>query len=145
MAKRGPKPKTARTARRRANDVAGMWDPPPHLDGEALAAWHHLVALLAAAGNLERTDPILVESYALNVAILRKAREAIDEFGVTQINSKGTSIANPACAVANAATMRLKAIIESLGLCPATSKYAALKSGGSASGSKWDGLLGVIG
>lgn len=143
MAKRGPKSKGARTSGP-ATDANARWEAPGHLDGEARTAWEHLVGLLRAAGNLDRTDPVLVEMYAINVSLLREAQRSIQADGLTMMTAMGTPKANPACAVANAASMRLKAIVEALGLCPATAKYAAAKAG-VRSGSKWDGILGVVG
>lgn len=152
MAKRGPKPKTALTDRPRPSapgDDDGRWCVPDHLEGddEAVKAWAHVVGLLAAAGNLDRTDPVMVEAYAINVSMLRAARHAVVTDGPTVMNGGGGISANPACAVVNSATMRIKAIVNDLGLCPSTSKYAAAPAphGDQSAGGKWDGMLGVVG
>jgi len=140
--KRGPKPKTAPAARRPPAPPSG-WEPPESLTGEAEAAWRHVVALLDADGNLGRTDPTLVECYAVNVAILRMAREEL-QYGLTTLNGAGVPVAHPALAAVNSASMRIKAIISDLGLCPATSKYAADQGGESTTRAedKWGGLVG---
>lgn len=158
--KRGPKPRTAHTAPRPAAEPSeprdgasvdarppGRWDPPAHLSGdaEALAAWRHAVEMIGQAGNLDRTDPTLVEAYAVNVSLLRAARSEVQSKGVLVENRFGADVPNPALAVVNSATMRLKAIIGDLGLCPASSKYAAAATGAPPEGGKWDGLLGVVG
>jgi P27 family predicted phage terminase small subunit len=145
MAKRGPKTRTTRTARPKPAAADG-WEPPVYLTGESEAAWRHVVGQLRAAGNLDRTDPTLVECYAVNVALLRRAREAVDSDGVTLLNGAGVPAPHPAVAVMNSATMRIKAIINDLGLCPASSKHAAAVGGGEAEqGDKWAGMLGVAG
>jgi P27 family predicted phage terminase small subunit len=144
MEKRGPKPRTAaQSGRKRGIDAA--WRPPARLRGEARKAWVHVVGLLAAAGNLDRTDPTLVEAYAVNVALMRQACEAIDTDGLTVANGGGGISPNPACAVLNSATMRLKAIVNDLGLCPASSKHAAGKGGTPNRSSKWGDELGIVG
>jgi P27 family predicted phage terminase small subunit len=144
VARRGPKPRTARTARPKATDPAG-WEPPGHLAGEAEAAWRHVVALLARAGNLDRTDPTLVEAYAINVDLLRAAGLALSQDGITLLNGAGVPVAHPAVATVNSATMRLKAIISDLGLCPASSKHAAGKADATPRDSRWAGFFDVVG
>lgn len=144
MPRRGPKPLTPRTARPRPPSAAPAWDPPAHLTGEAEAAWRHVVGLLASAGNLERTDPTLVEAYAINVALLRQAQAEVTTKGAFVPGRFGT-VENPALPTINSATMRVKAIINDLGLCPASSKFAATNASSNPStASKWDGLLGVV-
>src|SRR4051794_7414369 len=124
MGKRGPKVKPITAVRPVSVAVSSdSWDCPAHLTGEARVAWDHVVALLDAAGNLGRTDPTLVEAYAVKRAMLRAAHEAIGKDGTTTTNGAGALVLHPAVAIVNSATMRLKAIINDLGLCPATSKY----------------------
>lgn len=121
------------------------WKKPPHLKGDAAKAWIHVVRLLSEAGTLEITDPVLVETYAVNVQSLRDAHRAITEQGLTQKSDRGPRV-HPATNVMNMASMRIKSIVESLGLCPATSKFSAAKTDGRPGESdKWDGLLGVVG
>lgn len=103
-------------------------------------AWRHVVSLLRETGNLEKTDPTLVEAYALNVAMMRQASAELSH-GVTVENSHGTTVAHPACAILNAATMRIKAIVNDLGLCPSTSKFANAPDATQAD--KWSDLLSV--
>jgi P27 family predicted phage terminase small subunit len=120
----------------------GAWEPPDHLSDVSREAWRHVVGLLDAAGNLDRTDPMLVEMYATNVAMLRDAQKALEESGAV-VEGRWGPLTNPACGVVNMASMRLKAIINDLGLCPASSKRAAGKSEATVA-NKWDGLLGVV-
>jgi P27 family predicted phage terminase small subunit len=117
------------------------WEPRRELTGDARAAWRHVVGLLREAGNLDRTDPNLVEAYALNVELMRQAKRVIKAKGVVLTTGRGAIISNPACAILNSASMRLKAIVNDLGLCPASSDKAA--GNAAKSDSKWDGLLGI--
>src|SRR3712207_6522699 len=124
MPKRGPKPRVI--GRVPGGDFAPPEGPgacPGHLSGDAAWARGHLGALLDAAGNLRRPDRVLLEPYALNLALLRRAYAAIEADGVVLVGRFGRPTAHPACAVLNAATMRLKALVEALGLGPASARY----------------------
>jgi P27 family predicted phage terminase small subunit len=145
MAKQGPKPRTARTAGPATSGVPGpCWGPPGHLSDAAAAEFARLVGLLRAAGNLERTDPMMVELYATTADLLRRAMAEVDRDGPTLMTDRGSTYAHPMCAVINAASMRLKALINDLGLCPASSKYAATPTE-SAGPDRWGDLLNVVG
>lgn len=149
MAKRGRKPLKRPDARLiDESAIPSAWAPPAHITGQADVAWRHVVGLLAAAGNLDRTDPVLVESYAINVAMLREAQQDVAFRGVTVEfgeEEKKRVKANPACAVINSASMRLKAIAEALQLTPSTSKLASDRGTTDQQGAKWAGLLGITG
>lgn len=143
--KRIPTPATRSTP----SSVAG-WAVPPHLKEEAATAWDHAVKLLRATGNLSRTDPFLVECYAINYGVLRKAQAAVDADGVMIKNRLGGPIPHPGVNAISAATMRLKAIINDLGLCPASSKHAAATVIATPDASdkdeqEWNDVLGIIG
>jgi P27 family predicted phage terminase small subunit len=114
MAKRGRKPKQLKPVASQ-RETRDRWQPPPHLSAVAAWAWSHLVARLEAAGRLDETDPVVVEAYAVNVAMLREAQVAINRDGVVVENGNGTPMAHPACAVVNAATMRLKSLLDGIG------------------------------
>lgn len=146
MGKRGPKPKTAATAPRVAVSRDG-WDAPAHLSDGARAAWDHVVALLASKGNLSRTDPNLVECYAVNVDMIRRAQAEITKDGLFVMNGMKALAPHPGVGLVNSATMRVKAIVNDLGLCPASSKHAASTAGSVADtpASKWKGLIGASG
>jgi P27 family predicted phage terminase small subunit len=122
------------------DDTAG-WEPPGHLPPDAVGPWRHLVDKLAEVGNLSRVDPMLIEAYATNVALFRRAQAELSAGKLTSKNRAGTVVVNPACNVVNTTTMRIKAIVYDLGLCPATSKYAAGKGEGETD--KWGGLFSL--
>lgn len=126
-------------------DAAGAdWACPGHLSGEAREAWDHIVSVLKAAGTLGRTDRMIVESYAVNVQIYRRAQVAIAKGGILLKGSHGGLVENPACNTANKAAMRLKSLAETMNLTPATSRAAASPAS-APSGGKWGDLLGVVG
>jgi P27 family predicted phage terminase small subunit len=142
MAKRGRKTVTKASIKPSNGD---SWPVPAHLTGVSADAWSHVVGLLAERGNLDRTDPTIVEAYAINVSLLRAAQYELDRNGMTYTTTNGMVASCPAVAIVNTASMRLRAIINDLGLSPSSSKHAAGKSS-AATGrdSKWDGLLGVV-
>lgn len=126
-------------------DAAGTdWACPGHLVGDAREAWDHIVSVLRAAGTLGKTDRMVVESYAVNVQIYRKAQLAIAKGGILLKGAHGGLVENPACNTANKAAMRLKSLAETMNLTPATAR-ASSAPGGLPAGGKWDGLLGVVG
>jgi P27 family predicted phage terminase small subunit len=118
---------------------------PKHIEGDAKEAWEHIVGLLAERGNLDRVDVTMVEMYATNFALLRQAQRDLAE-GMTYEMGNGAIVSKPAVAIINSTSMRLRAIINDLGLSPSSAKHAAGKSS-AATGreSKWEGLLGVVG
>ncbi|QDV34030.1 phage terminase small subunit P27 family [Tautonia plasticadhaerens] len=146
MPTRGPKTKAKAAARRASKAPPRGTEPPGHLadDEHAADAWRHLTALLSEAGNLERTDPTIVEAYAINVSMLRTCHEAVARDGPITLNAANCPVPHPAAAMINAATMRLKSICYDLGLVPATSKYAATPTDATGP-DRWGDLLGVVG
>jgi P27 family predicted phage terminase small subunit len=153
MATRGRKPTPPRAAKG-IGTAARDWGCPAHLTGVAAEAWAHMVGLLADNGNLDRADPEVVASYAEAVAMRKAAFAEVEKRGplveTVVLDKEGNEVAtslkaNPACAIANAATMRIKSIAESLGLMPATSKYGADKGQANPGSDKWGGMLEVVG
>lgn len=148
MARRGPKAKTAANspaARGGAVDWRGV-EPSAHLSGAARAEFLRLVELLDGAGTLGRTDPRLVELYAVNYDLLCRARDELDRDGLTQANAKGTLVPHPMIAVLNSATIRLRGLIADLGLTPATSRHSGEGRHNQEEGDNpWAGLLSVTG
>ena len=137
--------RTVKARSRSAPRSPERWACPKRLEGEAKAAWDHVVKLLAEAGNLDRTDPTLVECYAVNVALLHSAHETLSIDGPTSFTGSGAITKHPAIGIINSASMRLKSIIFDLGLCPASSKHASSNATEASKSSKWDGVLGVTG
>lgn len=145
MAKRGRK-SAAKLAVAQATGPGPEWDPPELLSEDQAALYQAVVDRLDRAGSLQRTDPLLVEAYAINADLLRQAQAALLRDGHTLVSDKGRVYAHPMLAVVNSASMRLKTIISDLGLCPAanTTNAGAFQAGGDeARDEKWGDLLAL--
>jgi P27 family predicted phage terminase small subunit len=124
MAKRGVKARTPENSpKKKAGTARGAINPPPHLTDVARSEYRRLAGILKSAGTLDRTDTRLIEMYAVNYALLRRAEEDLDRDGPTHETPRGAFIAHPMIAVMNAATIRLRGIIADLGLSPASSRH----------------------
>jgi P27 family predicted phage terminase small subunit len=97
------------------------------------------VHLLRAKGLLEKTDPRLIELYAMNYELACKAYDRIEVDGPTVESDRGNLSEHPCVQTLNAATIRLKAIMNDLGLTPASVKATGAAGGGI---SRWVHLLG---
>lgn len=125
MATRGRKPQ-------RATDgpiPASGWATPDYLSDRARSEFERLVGILKTAGDITRTDPRLVELYAVNYDVLVTAQAVIKEQGMTVVSDRNNISPHPLLMTINQATIRLKGIIADLGLSPA----AKAASGGGTS------------
>lgn len=154
MARRGPKVQTPENSRGGAVPGPVRWrgiKAPDHLGPDAAVEYVRLARLLKAAGTLERTDPRLVELYAISYTLIRQAQADVDRDGLTLQVRRGVSLSyhpHPMLAVINSATLRLKAIINDLGLAPSSSKHGGTAAGtGGRSGAgpddSWEGILKI--
>lgn len=147
MARRGPKPKTETNSKARpvgSVDWSGV-SIPDHLSDRGKAEFARLVEMLRSAGTLNRTDPRMVEAYAINYDMLVKASMDVERDGVTTENRFGASVPHPALSVINQATVRLRGLINDMGLCPRTSRYVGQPAPKAGDGDPWEGLLNVAG
>jgi P27 family predicted phage terminase small subunit len=80
--------------------------------------------MLQARASLSKTDPRLIELYAMNYGLARKAYETIEADGTTVESDRGNVSEHPSIQTLNAATIRLKAIMNDLGLTPSSAKVA---------------------
>lgn len=133
MAQRGVKPKLT------GSTDASTWKVPTHLSKEAKREYKRLVAVLEGRGTLGETDPTLIEVYSINADLLRRAMADVERLGTVYSNSVGNLVANPACAIVNSASQRLKTIISDLGLCPNNSK--GISDSEDVENDKWENLL----
>jgi len=78
---------------------------------------------------------------AINVGLLREAQATIAAEGVTSARHPGDR--PPLPRHDQLASMRIKAIVDALRLCPASSRFSPPLQCQDAAESKWDGLLGV--
>src|SRR4051794_39671567 len=115
MPKRGVKARTPENSPKKPAGVAkGAIEPPAHLTGEAKTAYQRLAGVLRSAGTLDRTDSTLIEVYAVNYALLRKAGDELGKKELTVTTTRGACIPHPMIAVMNSATIRLRGIIADL-------------------------------
>jgi P27 family predicted phage terminase small subunit len=143
--KRGPKPKTAHNTKRRPARKAPSATAPGHLSDQEKAIFRQVVAKLKGFGVLDRTDPTLIELYAVNYALLINARKEVEKDGLTSMTRFGSAAAHPMLAVMNQATIRLKGVLNDLGLTPASSKLSAPPEKGGKRNDPWEGLLNIVG
>lgn len=146
MAKRGPKARTAANSGAKSG-AGGLWvdvRPPSGLSDGALAEYSRLVGILKAVGTLERTDPRMVELYAINYDLIRRATEQIDCEGLTTETAEGRAIAHPLLSAINTATIRLRGLMNDMGLTPSSSKLTDTIAEAKPS-DPWAGILNVTG
>lgn len=87
--------------------------PPRYLTGYAYSAWSELVPLLNAAGLAKQVDKPLVIALCEQIQLSRQAYEDINENGLTVGSRK-----NPAAAILNDSTAKIKSLSDALGLSP---------------------------
>ena len=87
--------------------------PPRFLQGYAYTAWRELVPLLNAAGLCKQVDKPLVIALCQQIQLSRQAYEDINENGLSMGSRK-----NPAAAILNDATTKIKSLSDALGLSP---------------------------
>ncbi|MFO0957490.1 MAG: phage terminase small subunit P27 family [Isosphaeraceae bacterium] len=146
MAKSGPKART--TSNSAGKKVAGpLWAghrPPAHLSEGALAEFHRVVGALGIVGTLDKTDPRMVELYAINYDLVHRAHRQIDADGLTVETAEGRPILHPLMGVINAATIRLRGLMNDMGLTPASHNLTDPQSEAGPS-DPWSGILNVHG
>lgn len=146
MAKRGAKARTAENGRRPPGEPVSLdWEVPGYLSDLARDEFRRVVSLLSARGVLDRTDPRVVELYAMNYDLARLAYRDIRNEGATVTSDRGNVSEHPAVTTLNSATIRLKAIANDLGLTPASSRHANPSNGSKKKDDPWEGILKVTG
>ncbi len=126
--RRGPKPKSAadklqagNPGRRPLNDSEpepkpGRPECPPEFEGLALEAWDWLCETLDAMGLLVKSDVALMALYCDAWADFWKAREEVEDGGLTLTGTKGGDYVNPAYNVKTIAKNQLAKYAVELGL-----------------------------
>ena len=87
--------------------------PPRFLQGYAYKAWRELVPLLNAAGLVKQVDKPLVIALCQQIQLSRQAYEDINQNGLSMGSRK-----NPAAAILNDSTTKIKSLSDALGLSP---------------------------
>jgi P27 family predicted phage terminase small subunit len=135
--KRGPKPK-----RRSRTDGGILWEGyeiPDDLELDQHREFLRLVEILRQKGNLDRTDPRIVLATVRTQGTIDEAYRELEREGLTSVNTQGTTVAHPLLAAINALLMRLRGLLNDMGLTP---KSAGLTgSTVDAAESKWGSLI----
>lgn len=93
--------------------------PPRHLKGVAKQLWVTLVPELNKLGYITVSDNSTVEAFCINYSVMREAYDSIKEVGAIYEN-QGRYYKNPATAVLNDATGKVKSLGGELGLSPSS-------------------------
>ena len=92
---------------------------PKHLTGVASRLWTTLVPALNKLGYITVADKSTLEAFCINYSVMREAYENIKDVGAIYENS-GRYYKNPATAVLNDATGKVKSLGGELGLSPSS-------------------------
>ncbi len=88
--------------------------PPRYLTGIAFRAWNELWPILTKGGLVNQADKAIVASLCEQLSVKRLAYENVIKNGIVLANGRK----NPACAVLNDSTTKVKSLTDSLGLNP---------------------------
>ncbi|MGX6465684.1 phage terminase small subunit P27 family [Leuconostoc falkenbergense] len=92
---------------------------PKHLTGVASRLWTTLVPALNKLGYITVADKSTLEAFCINYSVMREAYENIKDVGAIYENG-GRYYKNPATAVLNDATGKVKSLGGELGLSPSS-------------------------
>lgn len=92
---------------------------PRHLTGVASRLWTTIVPALNQLGYITVADKSTLEAFCINYSVMREAYESIKSVGAVYMND-GKVIKNPATAVLNDATGKVKSLGGDLGLSPSS-------------------------
>lgn len=123
--KRGRKPQT--TSNGKAGTFNEVPTPPAYLDPVATQEYRLLTSILVEAGTLPQTDPKLIEMYAINYSLLKRATEDLQEQPLNMVAENGRSFINPLVGAIHNTTQKLMAIIGDLGLSPVSVAKLAIQ------------------
>ncbi|MFT8861274.1 phage terminase small subunit P27 family [Schleiferilactobacillus harbinensis] len=87
--------------------------PPRFLTGYASAAWREMVPLLNKSGLVKQVDKPIVIALCQQIQVSRMAYLDVNKNGLTSGSRK-----NPAAAILNDSTTKIKSLSDSLGLSP---------------------------
>lgn len=101
--------------------------PPEYLDRVGKAEYQRLSEVLEKGEILGKTDPRLIELYALNYSLLLRATIELQEQPLTMM-SKDRMFVNPTIGVIHNTTAKLSAIQNELGLTPASNQKIEIEA-----------------
>ena len=130
MAKPGPKRRTTANSRR-PKPTGGLWygfTLPDDAPKDVQAHYYDLLRAIKFVGTYERTSPRLVVAAATTMAHLDRLDAAIEEHGMVFITSRGNVALNPAVDARNGLMIRLRAVLNDLGLTPGSAKLGDVKA-----------------
>lgn len=91
---------------------------PSYLGAAAKAEWRRAAAALVESGTLTRGDLATLESYAVQVGLVRDAATALAAEGLTVKGPRGAMVRHPAGAILREATTAARHLATALGLTP---------------------------
>lgn len=118
--------------------------PPLHLKGVANRLWATLVPELNKLGYITSSDNATVEAFCINYSVMREAYDSIKEVGAIYEN-QGKYYKNPATAVLNDATGKVKSLGGELGLSPSSRATLIERANDSDSSLTGDDLVKMFG
>jgi P27 family predicted phage terminase small subunit len=98
----------------------GKAEPPPHLEGVALAEWERIVAEVEATRVMTPADATALAIYAVCFARWLDALREIQSSGLVVVSDTGVAKANPAVAIASKCEARMQSVLSSFGLDPSS-------------------------
>jgi len=122
MARRGPKIKTAANSGGGPAAVPFPRESPEYLSELARAEHARLEDSLRQRGNLGANQSRLIELAAMAYDMARRAYATIEADGPTVESDRGNTSEHPSLQTLNSAMLRYKAIVNELGLTPASAK-----------------------
>ena len=105
-------------------------DPPPWLEGEALAEWRRVAPTLEALDLIKPEDAAMLAAYCLTWQTVADMSAIIRAEGFTTANPSGRMVAHPAAVIRAAAIRDLRPLAAHFGLTPwSESNLAAAATG----------------
>jgi P27 family predicted phage terminase small subunit len=104
-------------------------DPPPWLEGEALAEWRRVAPTLEALDLIKPEDAAMLAAYCLTWQTVADMSAIIRAEGFTTANPSGRMVAHPAAVIRAAAIRDLRPLAAHFGLTPWSESNLAAATG----------------
>jgi len=139
--KRGPKP----NRRPRVERAAAAAEAPAKLTGEERREFARLAAALRERGTLGLADVEILVATARLIVVLDRIFERLNTEDLVALASNDTEYAHPLLSAVNSMTMRLRGLLNDLGLTPAGKRAGKVEASGPAEEDAWSKALAVVG